>query len=166
MHGRRAISNAELSKYVAELRQKVGEEAAQFEEQFKDMTIRMNEYPLLVSAAPDGRFVINAFGNGETIASDLFSPDKGGAINELVRHYSFSCDKQTYSCDFGRSVKDPKITEVQFHFTDAKGSELVYVDSDGDGRWDRLTDLTQTPPQSYVARGLCWESVTKDSQQK
>ena len=163
MPGSRAVSDAQISQHIAEVRQQVGEEAAKFEEQFKDMTIRINESPVRVSASPDGRFVIRNFESGEIIASDLFYPDKDGTMNELVRHYSFSRDKDTYSCDFGRSVKDPKITEVQFRFADAKGGELSYVDSDGDGRWDRLTDCTQMPPQSYVRDGLCWKIVTGEN---
>ena len=56
--------------------------------------------------------------------------------------------------------------KVQKQLEDKPHRILRLEDSDGDGRWDRLTDYTQTPPQSYVRRGLCWESVTKDSREK
>lgn len=161
----RAVSDvqSENQKFVAEMRETYGVEMAEYVKQFEDMTIRVKEDPLDAWASPDGRFVIRLFGSDETIASDLGYPDIGGAVNELVRHYSFSCGKQTYSCGFGRSIKDSKMTNVQFHFSDAKGGELVYVDDDADGRWDRFVDYTQEPSRAYVRDGLCWKERARDA---
>jgi hypothetical protein len=140
-----------------------GEEVAVFVKQFEDMTIRTNTYPIKVCASPDGRFVISPFGIDETIASDLRSPDIGGTVTELVRHYSFSCGGQTYSCDFGRNIDNSKMTTVLFRFTDAKGGELTYLDSDADGRWDGLSDRTREPPIVYERDGLRWKEREQDS---
>ena len=161
----RAVSDvqAENEEYVAQMREMYGEEAAEFVRQFEDMSIRIKEYPIDAWASPDGRFVIRVFGSDETIASDLRYPETGGTVKELVRHYSFSCGDQTYSCDFGRTIEDSKLIEVQFRLTDAKGGELVYEDSDADGRWDRFIDYTQESPISYHRDGLCWKERTKDA---
>ncbi len=139
-----------------------GEEAAEFVKQFEDMTVRIKQCPIDACASPDGRFVIRLFGSEETIASDLRSPDTGGTVKDLVRHYSFSCGGQTYSCDFGRNIDNTKMTNVLFHFTDAKGGELTYVDSDADGRWDGLSDHTREPPTFYERDGLRWKEREKD----
>jgi hypothetical protein len=55
------------------------------------------------------------------------------------------------------------LTNVQFHFTDAKGNELCYVDDDGDGRWDRFTEYPKgSSPRSYYRDGLSWKQRAKD----
>ena len=149
---------SENEKYLEKIGEMCGKEAAEFVEQSKDMTIRIKKYPIDAWASPDGRFVIRLFGSNETIASELRYPGrKDAATDSLVRHYSFSCGGQTYSCDFGRSIDGSKITDVQFHFTDAKGGELSYVDSDADGRWDRFIDYAHEPPRFYYRDGLCWK---------
>jgi len=156
----RAVSvvQSENQKFVAKMRETYGVEMAEFVKQFEDMTIHIKINPIDVWASPDNRFVIRLVGSDESIVSDLRYPDKGGAVKELVRHYSFSCDNQSFSCDFGRNIENPKkITEVQFHFTDNNGHELSYVDSDADGRWDKFIDYTQESPKFYKREGLCWK---------
>ena len=152
---------SENEKYVAKMREMYGEETAEFVRQFKDMTIRIKKNPIDACASPDGRFVIRLFGSDETIASDLRYPDTGETVKELVRHYTFSNGGRTYSCDFGRSINDSKMTKVQFHFTDDRGNEFSYIDDDADGRWDRFTDFTQKPPTFYERDGLNWKERTK-----
>ncbi len=148
----------EREKFVAKMKEIYGEECGEFVRQFEDMTIRLNKYPIVVSASPDGRFVIRLFGSGELIASDLRCPERGGTLKELVRHYSFSCNGRTYSCDFGRSIEGPKVVNVVFAVTDAKGNpEFSYVDTHGDGRWDRFADYTHKPATFYERDGLCWK---------
>jgi hypothetical protein len=159
----RAVSDAQLDKRIAEWREQLGEEVGRFAEQAKDMTIRIKKYPIDAGASPDGRFIIHVFGNAETMASDLLYPGKGDTLTELVRHYSFSCGDQTYSCDFGRSVEDGKMTSILFS-CEVKGETTVtYLDLDGDGRWDRFTDYTETPPngysKTYEREGLCWKRL-------
>lgn len=68
----------EREKFVAKMKEIYGEECGEFVRQFEDMTIRLNKYPIVVSASPDGRFVIRLFGSGELIASDLHA-QKGEA---------------------------------------------------------------------------------------
>lgn len=161
----RAVSDVQSQnqKLVAEMKENYGVEMAEFTKQFEDMTIRIKKNPIDAWASPDGRFVIRLFGSDEWMASDLWYPDEGGATNELVRHYSFSCGKQSYSCDFGRNVKNPEATEVHFSVTDSKGGQLVYMDDDGDGHWDRFVDYTQESPKAYVRDGLYWKERAKSS---
>jgi hypothetical protein len=149
-------------KFVRQMRKMYGEETAEFVKQFEDMTIRTNTHPIKAFAAPDGRFVIRLSRSDETIASDLRYPEKGGIAKELVRHYGFSCNGSTYSCDFGRRIEDSKMTNVLFSVLDAEGnSTFSYVDSDADGRWDWFCDYTQEPPKSYDRDGLCWKEREK-----
>jgi hypothetical protein len=153
---------SEQAKFVARIKEMYGDELAEFASQFEDMTIRIKKYPIDAWASPDGRFVIRLFGSDETIVSELRYPARKGGATELLRHYSFSCDHQTYSCDFVRTTGDSKMTEVQFHRSDAKGGELSYVDLDADGRWDRFNDYTRKPPTFYHRDGLFWKERTKD----
>lgn len=155
----RAIPGAELAnrRYVARMKEMFGQETAEFVEQFEEMSIRINEYPVNACASPDGRFVIRLFGAEEAIASDLCYPDTEGNMNELVRHYSFSCNGMTYSCDLGRSAEDGKMTSVLFSVADAQGHYLSYLDSDADGRWDGFSDHTRKPPRVYPREGLTWK---------
>jgi len=141
---------------VAKAKAMFGQEAAEFVRQFKDMTIHIRQFPIDLLAAPDGRFVIRRFGTGEIIASELYCPDKGGTIKELVRHYAFSCGGRTFSCDFGRTKDGSKMTNVLFGLEDAKGVKLSYIDSDADGRWDKFSDHSQDPPRLYERDGLSW----------
>ena len=104
-----------------------------FAEQAKDMTIRIKKYPIDAGASPDGRFIIRMFGNTDTMASELLYPGEDGASRELVRHYSFSCGDQTYSCDFGRSVEDGKMTSILFSCVVNGDTTVSYLDLDG--RW-------------------------------
>ena len=143
---------SENKKLVAQMKEEYGEETAEFVKQFEDMTIRIKESPINAWAAPDGRFVLRLFGSDDTIASDLWYPNKSVRPKEFVRHYSFSAGGRTWSCDFGRSGDNSKMTEVQFHFTDANGGTMTYVDSDADGRWDKMIDETVGHPMSYAAR--------------
>lgn len=154
----RARSDVRLEneKFVARMREMYGEETAEFVKQFEDMTVRIKQYPIDAWASPDGRFVIRLFGSDETIASDLRYPDTGGTV-KLVRHYSFSSGAQTYSCDFIRNIDNAKMTRVHFGVTDGKGGDLTYMDSDADGRWDRLFDCTREPPTFYERDGLRWK---------
>jgi hypothetical protein len=155
---------SENRKFVTQMRETYGKETAEFAEQFEDLTIRFKEYPVDVCAAPDGRFVIRLLGSDETIASDLLYPDRGG-VKSLVRHYFFSNGGESYSCDFGRSIEDSKISSVVFDVAFKGRTKFVYLDSDGDCLWDRFTDLTQEPPRTYIREGLGWKwrEVPKDS---
>ncbi|MDZ7620793.1 MAG: hypothetical protein U1E05_27640 [Patescibacteria group bacterium] len=141
------------------------EGVAEFVRQADEFTIRLKEGPLDAWAAPDGRFVIRLAGSEETIASELQVPDEDGGINEIVRHYSFSHGDRTYSCNFGRDIKGSGLPAVQFHITSTEGWELSYVDSDGDGRWDRFMDSTSGTPQFHRRDGLSWKEldVEKDT---
>ena len=158
-----AVSDAQFDKRIAEWTEQVGEEVGSFAEQAKDMTIRVKQYPIDAGASPDGRFIIRVFGTAETMASDLLYPGKSDTVTELVRHYSFSCGDQAYSCDFGRSVEDGKMTSILFSCVVNGETTVSYVDLDGDGRWDRFTDYTEMPPngysKTYVREGLCWERL-------
>lgn len=154
-------AKSEHEKYVAKMRQLYGVETGVFLKQFEDMNIHVNKYPVDAWASPDGRFVIRVFGNEQTIASDLYYPDRGGEVKDVVREYSFSSGGHTFTCSFARSIKDPKVTEVQFRRIDAKGRESVYVDFDADGRWDKFVDYTQDPPISYRRDGLCWKETAR-----
>ena len=158
-----AVSNArsENKKHIAKLKETLGVEVGEFAKQFDDMTTFVKNGPIEVWASPDGRFVIRHTGSNETIASDLRCPDIGGAVKELVRHYSFSTGDRSFSCDFGRTIQDSRITDVQFHVIDAKGGELCYLDHDGDGRWDAFRDATHKPSRIYVRDGLCWRPKTR-----
>jgi hypothetical protein len=151
-----SYAQPEYEKYVEEMRGTFGEETADFLSQFKELTIHIKKYPIEAWASPDGRFVIRLAGSGELIASELRDPMRKGTT-ELVRHYSFSCGDKTYSCDFARNNKGSRMTNVQFHFVDAKGGGLSYVDNNADGRWDWFTDETHKPPTFYVRDGLCWK---------
>lgn len=161
----RVISDVQSrnEKYLAKTREVYGEEAAEFARQFEGMTIRIKEFPIDAWASPDGRFVIRLFGSDETIASDLRCPEKGEAMKELVRHYYFSCGDLAYSCDFARSIRDPKMTNVVFGVSVKGKPTFSYVDRDADGLWDSFIDYTQEPPQSYIRESLCWKRSTKDS---
>jgi hypothetical protein len=162
----RALSDVQSANklLVAEMKEATGfKEIPEFARQFDNMTIRTNTYPIKACASQDGRFVIRVFGSDETIASDLQCPERGGTARELVRHYSFSCNGQTYSCDFGRSIDDSKATNVVFSVSDVKGNvKFSYVDLDADGRWDRFNDYTRKPPTFYHRDGLFWKERTKD----
>lgn len=152
------VEDREFVERIGEL---YGEETADFVKQFEDMTIRINEPPIDACASPDGRFVIRLFGSDETIASELWHPDRARSAKQLNRHYSFSAGERTYACDIIH-IDNGKVTDVLFSVTDASGAELVYVDRDGDGRWDSFTDSTRDPSVIYERDGLCWEEREKD----
>lgn len=154
---------SENDEFVERMGELYGEETAEFVRQFEDMTIRIHEFPIDACASPDGRFVIRLFESNETIASDLRHPDTEGTVKQLVRHYSFSSGGQTYTCDFVRNIDTLKVTRVHFSFTDAEGRGLTYMDSDGDGRWDGLSDRTREPPVFYERDGLRWREREKDT---
>ncbi len=154
---------SENRKFVAQTREMYGEDAAQFAKQFENMTIRIKKPPLDAYASPDGRFDIRLFGSDETIASDLYHPDSGSVVKLLNRHYSFSCDGQTYSCDFYRSASDSRMIRIVFNFSDGKGGELLYMDSNADGRWDLFADRSWEPSKVYERDGLCWKERSSDS---
>lgn len=160
--GSRAAAETQFEKHLEKVGSEFGKEAGEFARQFKNLTIRIKKNPIDAAASPDGRFVIRMFGSNETIASDLRYPDKEGSGGELVRQYSFSSGGRTYLCDFARTTDGSRIIEVQFHIIDQKGGELVYVDSHGDGRWDRFTDYSRSPPKTYVRDGFCWKEITKE----
>ena len=65
-----------------------------------------------------------------------------------------------YSCDFGRSIEGPKVVNVVFAVTDAKGTRNspMWI-LEGDGRWDRFADYTHKPATFYEKDGLCWKNV-------
>jgi hypothetical protein len=153
---------------VAKVREVFGEGAAKFVKQFEDLTIRIKKGPIDAQASPDGRFVIRLAGDNETIASELQFPDDTGPVNEVARHYAFSSGNRTYSCDFVRKIGDSSMPNVLFSITDADGRGLSYVDSDGDGRWDRFTDSTAESPRFYRRDGLCWKEkdVGKGAEEK
>jgi hypothetical protein len=161
---RRALADeqAEIEKLVAQAREAYGEEVAEFVRQCEDMTTRTKGYPINAWASPDGRFVVSLFENHEIIASELRNLSIGPP-KELVRQYSFSCNGRSWSCDFGRTIEDSKMTNVYFSFTDAKGGSLSYVDDDADGRWDRLIDETGERPAYYHRDGLCWKERAIDA---
>ena len=134
------------------------ERAMEFAKQFEDLTIRTKEYPILAAASRDGRFDIKLFNTGDTIASELYYPDmKDRNLDELVRYYVFNWQDRQYTCNFARSKDNSKITRVTYCLTDGKGGELNYIDTDGDGRWDKFTDSTGKEPRFYVRKGLCWQ---------
>ncbi len=155
-------SKCEHEKTVAKMTEIYGKETAEFLRQSEDLTIRIKKNPINAGFSSDGRFVIRLFGSDESIASELLYPHGKGKA-ELVRHYSFSCGDKKYSCDFGRSDKDSRVTNVVFNITDVKGGELSYFDSDGDGRWDKFDDLTHQPPRFYKRDGLCWEEYSVEA---
>jgi hypothetical protein len=136
-------------------------EVGEFANQFKDLTIRIFQDPINAAASPDGRFVIRLFGEGDAIASDLRYPINGTV--QLVRNYHFSSGGHNYSVDLQRGAEDSKVTWISFSMTDNKGRGLTYVDSDGDGSWDRLTDETHESPTFYRRDGLCWKERTKEA---
>ena len=41
-------------------------------------------------------------------------------------------------------------------------NDLLYVDSDADGRWDRFIDRTQEPHKIYESDGLYWKEREGD----
>lgn len=157
-----SAARADGDECLSKVGETLGEGTARFVKQFEEMNTHIKQYPIDAWSSMDGRFVIRLFGKNETIASDLHHPDDVGPVKQLVRHYSFSCAGRSYSCDFGRSIVDAKTTEVQFHFSDDKGGELTYADSDGDGQWDRFIDHTHKPPVFYDRDGLCWKQSTKE----
>jgi hypothetical protein len=163
--GSLAASEAK-SKYESDVAQMpaMDAESAEFCAQFKDLTSRLTKDPLDARFSPDGRFVIRV--RGEAIASELRYPMHCPPLasrTDLVRCYSFTCGDKTYSCDFSRSIEDPiRITNVQFHVVYAKGGELSYVDSNGDGRWNKFIDYTEKTPKFYVRDGLSWRKVVKE----
>ncbi len=154
---------AESRKLAAQMLKAFGDvkELGEFANQFKDLTIRIFQDPIDAAASPDGRFVIRLFGDDDDIASDLRSSINGGT--RLVRNYHFSSGGQNYSVDLERAVGDSKVTWISFSMKDNQGRGLTYVDSDGDGRWDRLTDETHESPFFYRRDGLCWKERTKDA---
>lgn len=152
-------SNANFDNQVGDLTREFGEETAEFASQFKDLNIRIKRAPIDAAASPDGRFVIRLAGSDETIASDLLYPRGGNAPDALVRDYSFSCDGKTYSCAIERTLDGSKVEKIRFGVTDAKGGELSYIDTDADGRWDKMTDYTQQSPTFYRLDGLSWKEL-------
>lgn len=152
---------AENERFAAQVREKVGEEMGEFVRQFEDMTISVRQYPFDARASSDGRFVIRHMGDSEWMASDLRSPRDGGVVKELVRNYSFSSGGKKFAIDFGRGVKDPKVTSVVFRCTDAANHGFGYVDHDGDGRWDTFTDYSSESRRAYSRDGLCWKERAK-----
>ena len=161
-----AVSDAKGEKSPSRVGKEFGEEAEKvFLRQFGDMTITIKKDPIDACASPDGRFTIRLFGSDETIASDLRYPDKEGAVKELVRHYSYSNGDARYFCDFGRSIENSKMTSIVFDVAVKERPKFVYVDSDGDGLWDRFTDFTQKPPKTYVREGTGWSWKEASRQQ-
>jgi hypothetical protein len=157
---RRVLSveqSEENREFLTQMMEIGGDEMVEFAEQFEGMTIRTNEYPLVVGASPDGRFVIRPFGCGETIASDLYYPDSAGIANDLNRHYSFSSAGRTYTLDIGRSIDDAIPERVLFSFAGDDGRELVYIDRGADGQWDSLIDRDGNSEQLFRREGLCWK---------
>ena len=161
--GSEAAFQSRDEELTATIKEIGGPGAVEFSKQFEEMTIRIKKSPIDAWASPDGRFVIRLFGSNETIASDLRYPEQGGEVKDVVRHYSFSSGDHTFSIDFARSIKDGKLTEVHYSLVEANGHELVYVDTDADGRWERFVDYTQKPPKSYERDGLCWRERVKDA---
>ncbi len=165
----RAVSDVKSAneKYVAKMREMFGDETAEFVRQFEDMTIRVHKYPIDAWASPDGRFFIHLFGKAKTIASDLRQVEGRGGVKVLNRHYFFSCGDLAYRCDFARSVEDSKMYNVVFAVEVKGETKFSYVDLDADGLWDRFTDYTQEPSETYsgtyVRDGLCWKRIKKDA---
>ena len=156
-------SNNKIDKLSAAARKEFGEETGRFVDQFKDLSIRIKQYPFNANASSDGRFVIRLGDRDDTIASELIYPGGNKIPDELVRHYSFSCNGKTFSCDFGRSLDGSTLTNVQFHFEDETGHELSYTDSNADGYWDRYTDISRpSPPKFYRTNGLSWEEYSTE----
>ena len=162
LHGR-AVSDEQFEKRMARVRKEFGDETEYFLRQFKDMTIRIKEYPIDAEASPDGRFAIRLFGSDKTIASDLRQIEGRGGVKALNRYYFFSCGDLAYSCNFTRDIEDSEMYNVVFAVEGKGETKFSYVDRDADGLWDWFTDHTQEPSRTYVREGLCWKRFKKDA---
>lgn len=150
------------SEQMSRMGDQFRQETEDFVRQFRDMTIRIRQFPVKVDASRDGRFAISLLESEETIASDLRQIGLGGE-DFLVRHYSFTCGHLHYSFDLGRRSKDSTMAHVFYHVEDMdKGLKYTYADDDADGVWDRFADYTLKPRKEYVRDGICWKEQTKD----
>jgi len=147
---------SEDKEYLAKVTELCGKEAGEFASQFEDLTIRIKKGPFYAWASKDGRFTISLHRTHEIIASELTYPGKGG--EGLVRYYSY-CSKSggEYNCSFERSVDDSNMKSILFDFSNKEKTRFVYLDSDGDGLWDRFTDSIHKPPTTYIREGLGWK---------
>ena len=157
-----SLSDVEFEERMDKVRQKWGQEAEEFVRQFRDMTVRIKQFPVDVEASRDGRFAIRLLGDDETMASDLFEKGIDGR-KELVRSYSFTCHGTQYSFIVARTFADSNVTLVSYRVNDVNGSRFSYGDTDGDGLWDRFADYTQKPAKHYRRDGLSWKEWTMKS---
>jgi hypothetical protein len=153
--GPHVASDAQVEELPSELRKRIDAEVEDFAGQFKDMNIRIEKYPLDAWASQDGRFVIHLLKSNEMIASELRQIGPRG-VTVMDRHYEYSCGDIAYHCDFARHIEGSNMYSVLFGVEFKGKTKVVYLDSDGDGLWDRITDFTQEHPKTYVREGSGW----------
>jgi hypothetical protein len=138
-----------------------------FAEQLSELNIQIKQDPIYARLSKDGRFDIYDLKNGGTIASDLFYPTGHGDEKERVRLYAISSGDEACTCYIARNIGDSEIKSITFDIDNrnkqGKTSKYVYLDSNGDGLWDRFTDFTQSPVKTYVREGASWSWKEKAS---
>ncbi|GAB6188001.1 hypothetical protein [Thermopirellula anaerolimosa] len=154
------VAKTDFSHLVAEAEEQYGKEVAEFVAQFKDLHIVMKREPFLIGASTDGRFVIRSLPNNDLVVSELRYPMGKGELDHVVRNYELLCQGKKWFCTFARSADGTKLLEIHYGFRDNLGHGLTYVDSDADGKWDRLIEETPQGFTFYRWDGMLWREST------
>lgn len=158
------VAETDFDRLAAEAEEQYGKEVGEFITQFKDLRPVMKREPFLIGASTDGRFVIRTLPNNQLVASELRYPMGKGDSGHLVRHYELKCEGKNWYCAFARSADGTKVLQIHYGVKDDLGHGLTYVDSDADGKWDRLIEETPQGSKFYRRDGMLWrESAPKES---
>lgn len=152
--------NSAFNDYIDELRDE-DEQIRKFVDQFSELDVPIETLHIVGEESDDGRFVLRLQKSGQIIASDLVYPTAKDLM-ERNRHYSYSNNGKEYTCDFAREIGKSDSVSVLYSVGQANGlSQYIYLDSDGDGLWDRFTDNTIKPPQTYKREQLEWKPLKR-----